>query len=87
MNEPHPRGGRPRSPEGDLEERQRRNRERWRAYSASRYEASRPEREAERVARQALKPGRRAIRLKLTPRRTAGQGHTEGIPKGDTRPW
>lgn len=79
--------GRPRTPEGDLNDPQRRKRERWRAYSAARYESQRPQREAARLAREALKPNRPAVSANRSGRRKAADKRPGLIPAGDTRPW
>jgi len=85
--------GRPRTPEDELDERERRKRERWRAYAAARYEAQRPQREAQRLAREALKAEKPAARRRKASTakpcrdRKAASQRPQGIPAGDTRPW
>lgn len=94
LTDTHSRGGRPRSPEGHLDDRERRKRERWRAYSAARHEAQRPQREAlarakatEREAQRLQRSQERPARAKTVNRRKATERVREGIPAGDKRPW
>lgn len=87
-------GGRPRSPEDALTDLERRKRERWRAYSAARYAAQQPQRDAQRLAREVLKAERLAAsRTKVSPSSKRRADHKSArqrpaaIPSTDKRPW
>lgn len=80
-------GGRPRSPEDALTDPERRMRERWRAYSAARYAAQQPQRDAQKAERLA------ASRTKVSPSSKRRADHKSArqrpavVPATDKRPW
>ena len=80
-------GGRPRSPEDALTDLERRKRERWRAYSAARYAAQQPQRDAQKAERLD------ASRTKVSPSSKRRADHKSArqrpaaVPATDKRPW